>query len=154
MSYWETDIRREYLRTRRLEYLDVKSRKSKRTQEKELNDLYSSPNIIRSMIWGRHLVRTGKNRNAWRGLVGSPLRRFRSRCRMILKCILKNWGFRYRWNLVQDGVTLRNITNTINSIRVSWKLTNTLARRALLFSVPGSCSTKLVNVSLLCPHDY
>jgi hypothetical protein len=43
--------------------------------EKERNDLYSSSNIIRRMIWGSRVVSAGKNRNACRVLVESPLRR-------------------------------------------------------------------------------
>jgi hypothetical protein len=43
----------------------------------ELNDLYSSPNIIRliktrRMIWAGHVARMGEGRGAYRVLVGRP----------------------------------------------------------------------------------
>jgi len=43
----------------------------------ELNDLYSSPNIVRviksrRMRWAGHVARMGKEREAYRVLVGKP----------------------------------------------------------------------------------
>jgi hypothetical protein len=43
----------------------------------ELHNLYSSPNIIRmmksrGMRWGRHVVRMGEKRNAYKILMGKP----------------------------------------------------------------------------------
>jgi hypothetical protein len=49
----------------------------RRLHNEELNDLYSSPNIIRviksrRMIWVGHVARMGKKRGAYRILVGRP----------------------------------------------------------------------------------
>jgi hypothetical protein len=46
----------------------------------ELNDLYSSPNIVRviksrRMIWAGHVARMGKGRGVYRVLVGNPERK-------------------------------------------------------------------------------
>ena len=43
----------------------------------ELNDLYSSPNIVqviesRRMRWAGHVARMGEGRGVYRGLVGKP----------------------------------------------------------------------------------
>jgi hypothetical protein len=49
----------------------------RRLHNEELNDLYSSPNIIRvirsrSMRWAGHVARIGETRGAYRVLVGRP----------------------------------------------------------------------------------
>jgi hypothetical protein len=49
----------------------------RRLHNKELNDLYSSPNIIwviksRRMRWAGHVARMGEARGAYRVLVGRP----------------------------------------------------------------------------------
>jgi hypothetical protein len=49
----------------------------RRLHNEELNDLYSSPNIIwviksRRMRWARHVARMGDRRSAQRVLVGRP----------------------------------------------------------------------------------
>jgi hypothetical protein len=49
----------------------------KRLHNEELNDLYSSPNIIgviksRRMRWTEHVARMGEGRGAYRVLVGRP----------------------------------------------------------------------------------
>jgi hypothetical protein len=49
----------------------------RRLHNDELNDLYSSPNIIRvikarRMRWARHVARMGEGRGAYRILVGRP----------------------------------------------------------------------------------
>jgi hypothetical protein len=48
-----------------------------RLHDEELNDLYSSPNIIRviksrRMRWAGHVARMGEGRGAYRVLVGRP----------------------------------------------------------------------------------
>ena len=49
----------------------------RRLHNEELNDLYSSPNIVRviksrRMRWAGHVARTGEERGAYRVLVGKP----------------------------------------------------------------------------------
>jgi len=49
----------------------------RRLHNEELNDLYSSRNIVRvinsrRMIWAGHVARMGKERGAYRVLVGKP----------------------------------------------------------------------------------
>jgi hypothetical protein len=49
----------------------------RRLHNEELNDLYSSPNIIRviksrRLRWAGHVARMGEKRGAYRILVGSP----------------------------------------------------------------------------------
>ena len=49
----------------------------KRLHNEELNDLYSSPNIVRviksrRMRWAGHVARTGEERGVYRVLVGKP----------------------------------------------------------------------------------
>jgi hypothetical protein len=61
----------------------------RRLHNEELNDLYSSPNIIRviksrRMWWAGHVARMGEGKGAYRILVGRPKRRRplgRPRCR-------------------------------------------------------------------------
>jgi hypothetical protein len=61
----------------------------RRLHDEELNDLYSSPTIIRviksrRMRWARHVARMGEGRGAYRILVGRPEGRRplgRPRCR-------------------------------------------------------------------------
>ena len=48
-----------------------------RLHNKELNDLYSSPNIVqviklRRMSWAGHMARMGEERGVYRVLVGKP----------------------------------------------------------------------------------
>ena len=49
----------------------------RRLHNEELNDLYSSPNIVwviksRRMRWARHVARTGEETGVYRVLVGKP----------------------------------------------------------------------------------
>ena len=49
----------------------------RRLRNEELNDLYSSPNIVRVINWRRmrragHVARMGKERGVYRVLVGKP----------------------------------------------------------------------------------
>jgi hypothetical protein len=71
----------------------------RRLHNEEVNDLYSSPNIIRviksrRMRWAGHVARLGEERGAYRILVGRPegrrpLGRPRRRWKIILKLISK-----------------------------------------------------------------
>jgi len=53
------------------------SKSAKRLHNEELNDLYSSPNIVRviklrRMRWAGHVARMGEERRVYRVLVGKP----------------------------------------------------------------------------------
>jgi hypothetical protein len=53
----------------------------RRLHNEKLNDLYSSPNIVRviksrRMIWAGHVARMGEERGVYRVLVGKPRRRW------------------------------------------------------------------------------
>ena len=74
----------------------------KRLHNEELNDLYSSPNIVRVIIsrrmrWARHVARMGEEREVYRVLVGKPegkrpLGRPRRRWVRRGRCIGSWWG--------------------------------------------------------------
>jgi hypothetical protein len=74
----------------------------RRLHNEELNDLYSSPNIIRiiksgTMRWARHVARMAEKRGAYRILVGRPegmrpLGRPRLRCEDNVKTDLQEVG--------------------------------------------------------------
>jgi hypothetical protein len=69
--------------------------KWRKLHDKELHDLYSSPNIIRiiksrRMRWAGPVERMGERRNAYRLLVGKPEGNRplgRSRCRFVNKVL-------------------------------------------------------------------
>ena len=73
----------------------------RRLHNEELNDLYSSPNIVRviksrRMRWAGHVARMGEERRVYRVLVGKlegrrPLGRPRSRWWIILGWISRRW---------------------------------------------------------------
>jgi hypothetical protein len=100
----------------------------RRLHNEELNDLYSSPNIVRviksrRMIWAGHVARVGKERGAYRVLVwkpegkrplGRPRRRWVDNIRMDLEevgCGYVDWiGLaqdRDSWTLVSAVMNLR-----------------------------------------------
>ena len=73
----------------------------KKLYSEELNDLYSSANIIRviksrRLRWAGHVARMGERRGTYRVLVGKregkkPLVKPRHRWRIILKRIFRTW---------------------------------------------------------------
>jgi hypothetical protein len=70
----------------------------RRLHNEELNDLYSSPNIIRViksriMRWAGHVARMVEKRGAYRTLVGRPLRRPRLRWEDNIKMDLQEVGW-------------------------------------------------------------
>ena len=59
--------------------MDQVTREWRKLHEKELNDLYSSPNTLivvviksRRMRWAEHIARLGEIKGVYRGLVGKP----------------------------------------------------------------------------------
>jgi hypothetical protein len=76
----------------------------RKLHNEELNDLYSSPSIIRIMksrrvIWAVHVARIGEKRHAYRLLVGKPEGRRplgRTRCRCLdnirMDLVEVGWG--------------------------------------------------------------
>ena len=69
----------------------------RKLHDEELNDLYCSPNIIKSGImgWTGHVARMGERRGVYRVLVGKPegknhLEDTGVDWRIILRCILRN----------------------------------------------------------------
>jgi len=97
----------------------------RRLHNEELNDLYSSPNIVRviksrRMRWGGHVARMGEERGVYRVLVGkpevkTPLGRPRHRWVDIIRMDLQEVGCGYmdwigptqgrdRWRMLASAV--------------------------------------------------
>jgi hypothetical protein len=101
----------------------------RRLHNEELNDLYSTPNIIRinksrKMRREGHVARMGENRGAYRILVRGPegrrqLGRPRRRCEDTIKMALQEvgWGMD-RIELAQDRDRWRALVNAVTNLRV------------------------------------
>jgi hypothetical protein len=99
----------------------------------ELHNLYSSPNIIRTIKsrrkrWAGHVARKGEKRNAYRVLVGKPggkrpLRRPRRRWVDNIKIDLREIGWDVvDWvDLAQDIDRWGALVNTVMNLRGSTK---------------------------------
>jgi hypothetical protein len=96
---------------------------------KELNDLYSSPNIIRviksrRMRWAGHTARLGEKRGAYMILVGRPegrrpLGRPRRRWEENIKMDLQEVGWDTDWiELAQDRDRWWAVVNAVMNLRV------------------------------------
>ena len=102
----------------------------RRLHNKELNDLYSSPNIVRviksrRMRWAGHVARMGEERGAYRVLVGEPdgkraLGRSRRRWVDNIRMDLQEVGCGYvDWiGLVQDRDRWRTLVSAVMNLRV------------------------------------
>jgi len=104
--------------------------KWRRLHEEELNDLYSSPNIVwviksRRMRWAGHVAPMGEERGAYRVLVGKqegkrplgrPRRRWLDNIRMYLQvvgCGCVDWI-----GLAQDRDRWRTLVSAVMNLRV------------------------------------
>ena len=102
----------------------------RRLHNEELNDLYSSPNIVRViksriMRWPGHVVRMGEERRMYRVLVGKPegrrplgrpRRRWVDNIRMVLqevRCVHMDWI-----GLAQDRNRWRTLASAVMNLRV------------------------------------
>jgi hypothetical protein len=103
---------------------------SLRLHNEELNDLYSSPNIVRvvksrRMRWAGHVARMGEDRGVHRVLVGKPegkrrlgrpRRRWEDNIKMDLQVV---GGGRVDWmELAQDRDRWRALVGTMRDFRV------------------------------------
>jgi len=110
LRVFENMVLRKLFATRR----DEVTGEWRRLQNEELNDLYSSPNIVRvikskRMRWAGHVARMGEEKGAYRVLVGKPegrrqLGRPRRRWVDNIRMDLQDVGFGYMdWiGLAQD----------------------------------------------------
>jgi len=102
----------------------------RKLHKEELNDLYSSPNIVRliksrRMRWAEHVARMGESRGIYRVLVGKlvgkrPLGRLRCRWENIIKMDLPEVGCGFiDWiELVQDRDRWRALVNVVINLRI------------------------------------
>ena len=102
----------------------------RRLHNEELNDLYSSPNIVRMiklgrMRWAGHVARMGEERGVYRVLVGKPdgrrpLGRPRRRWADSIRMDLQEVGFGYMdWiGLAQDRDGWRTLVSAVMNLRV------------------------------------
>ena len=105
------------------------SRKWRRLRNEELNDLYSSPNIVRvvksrRMRWAGHVARTGEGTGVHRVLVGKPdgkrpMGRPRRRWEDNITMDLREVGGGGDWlELAQDRDRWWALVNTVINFRV------------------------------------
>jgi len=102
----------------------------RRSHNDELNDFYSSPNIVRliksrRMRWAGHVARVGEERGMYRILVGKPggrrpLGRPRRRWMDNISMDLQEVGCGYmdRIGLVQDTESWRTLVNAVMNLLV------------------------------------
>jgi hypothetical protein len=101
----------------------------RRLHKEELNDLHSSPNIIRvikprRMRWAGHVASIGEKRGAYRILVGilegrRQLRRPRRRWDNNIKMDHQEVGWGMDWiELTQDRDRWRAVVNAVMNLRV------------------------------------
>ena len=124
----------------------------RRLHNEELNDLYSSPNIVRViksriMRWAGHVVHMGEERGLYRVLVGKPegrrsLGRPRRRWMDNIRMDLQEVGCGYMdWiGLAQDRDRWRTLVSAVMNLRVPWNAGNFLTS-----CKPVSCSRRTLH---------
>ena len=102
----------------------------RRLRNEELNDLYSSPNVVRviksrRMRWAGHVARMGEDRGVYWVFVGKPeanrpLGRLRRRWVFNIRTDLHEVGCGYMdWiGLAQDGDRWRALVSAVMNLRV------------------------------------
>ena len=110
----------------------------RRLHNEELNDLYSSPNIVRviksgRMRWAGHVARMGEEREVYRVLLGKPegrrpLGRPRRRWVDNIRMDLREVGYGYiGWiGLAQDRDRWWTLVSAVMNLRVPWNARNFL----------------------------
>jgi len=102
----------------------------RRLHNEELNDLYSSPNVVRviksrRMRWAGHVARMGQERGVYRVLVGKPegkrplgrpRRRWVDNIRMDLQEV--RYGYMDWIGLAQDRDRWRTLVSAVINLRV------------------------------------
>jgi len=139
----------------------------RRLHIEELNDLYSSPNIVRviksrRMWWAGHLARMGEERGVYRVLVGKPegrrpLERPKRRWVDNIRMDLQEVGFGYMdWiGLAQDRDRWRTLVSKVMNVPVPWN-----AGSFLTSCKPVSCSRRTLHHAVsklprnLCGFQY
>jgi len=126
LRVFENIVLRRIFGSRRVEV----SEEWRRLHNEELNDLYSSPNIVRVIKsrrkrWAGHVARMGEERGVYKVLVGKsegmrplgrPRRRWVDNIRMDLHevgCVYMDWI-----GLVQDRDRWRTLVSAVMNLRV------------------------------------
>ena len=127
----------------------------RRLHNEELNDLYSSPNIVRviksrRMRWAGHVARMGEERGAYRVLMGKPegkrqLERPRRRWVDNIKMDVQEVGCGYMdWiELAQDRERWRTLVSAVMNFLVPWNTGNFLT-----CCKPVSCSSRTLHLGV------
>ena len=117
---------------------DEVTREWRKLHNEELNDLYSSPNIVRviksrRMRWAGNVARMGEERGLYRVLVGKPegtrpLGRPRRRWVDNIRIDLQEVGCGHvDWiGLAQDRDRWRTLVSALMNLRVPWNVGNFL----------------------------
>ena len=124
----------------------------RRLHNEELNDLYSSPSIVRviksrRLRWAGHVARISEDRGVYKVLVGKPegnrpLGRPRRRWVDNIRMDLQEVGYGYMdWiGLTQDRDRWRTLVSAVMNLRVPWNAGNFLTS-----CKPVSCSRRTLH---------
>jgi len=130
-KYWQTGSFKACQTAFRTEFGERRAPSNwRKLQNKELNDLYCSTNIVRGfksrrMIWAGHVARIGERRDVYRVLVGKPegkgpLGKPRRKWEDIIKKDLQEVGCggMERIDVAQDRDRWRALVNAVMNLRV------------------------------------